>query len=166
MPRLDAFRSLHPAIEITLRPTDGQPDLLAFEADAAIGYDSLKRVGVQQAMLANPRVFPVAKPADLIAAPLIHEESHDQWLASFATAGVDAPARLGGPRLWHAHLAIEAAKLGQGVALANDLIAGRDLATGELVEIGTSSVALSPYVFSAKRGRWKEPAVERAKRPG
>ena len=41
---------------------------------------------------------------------------------------------LRGPRLWHAHLAIEAARLGQGIALANRFLVEEDLTADRLVE--------------------------------
>jgi DNA-binding transcriptional LysR family regulator len=61
--------------------------------------------------------------------------------------------------LWHAHLAIEAARLGQGVALANTLLVGEDLAAGRLVQLGASDVRLGGYYFIATARRWDDPPL-------
>lgn len=180
-PRLPGFSRAWPGIDIVVRPSDRRPDLTALEADCEIHYGEIEEAGSRQAVLATPRVFPVASPfwlsqrpefaapAALPKAPLIHEESDDQWRIWFAKAGVAAqfPEGAGGfkgPRLWHAHLAIEAAKLGQGVALANELLVSRELAEGELVEIGQTRVTLQPYVLVARGERWSEPALTRFRR--
>src|SRR5215470_7313465 len=101
-PRLDDFRRRHPRIDLVLRATDVHPDLAAFEADVEIVYGKPNVRGIRCAELARPRVFPVAspawvathrhvrEPADLVALPLIHEESTDQWRAFLIAAGVDA----------------------------------------------------------------------------
>jgi LysR family glycine cleavage system transcriptional activator len=170
-PRLPQFRKLWPAIDIELRPTDSPPDLSTFEADAEIRYGDCRSNGVHTMVLARPRVFPVVSPAwlaehpkvktpaDLLGQKLIHEESYEQWGRWLAQAGVSAPDSLSGPKLWHAHLAIEAAKLGQGVAIANELIVGNEIAAGDLVEIGTTNIVLEPYVLIARNDRWNEPAL-------
>ncbi len=172
-PRLPDFTALYPAIEISVRPHDSMADLAGFEADAQIIYGEVTAPALRSAVILRPRVFPVASPywatahasargpADLVAMPLIHEESHAQWRAWFAAIGIDAPDPLRGPRLWHANLALEAAKLGQGVALGNELLCAGELAAGELTEIGSSNVALHPYRFVTRRDRWNEPALAR-----
>jgi LysR family glycine cleavage system transcriptional activator len=176
-PRLDDFRRHSPRIDLVVRSTDVHPDLLAFEADIEIAYGGRRAArGLRSLELIRPRVFPVASPAwvathprvrapaDLLGVPLIHEESSDQWKAWLEAAGVAAPDRLSGPRLWHAHLAIEAASRGQGVALANELIAGEAVDSGELVEVTRSAVTLEPYVFATRADRWQEPHVARFRR--
>ncbi|MFT2612506.1 LysR substrate-binding domain-containing protein, partial [Escherichia coli] len=78
----------------------------------------------------------IGAPDELLAAPLLHEEHHEQWRAWLEANGVRTDARaLPGPLLWHAHLAIAAARQGRGLALANRYLVGRDLETGALVEV-------------------------------
>ncbi len=91
--------------------------------------------------------------------PLIHEESTEQWERWLRKAGVAELPPLRGPRLWHAHLAIEAARLGQGVALANAVLAGEDLAAGLLVEMVPSDLRLGGYYFLSEAARWDEPGL-------
>jgi LysR family glycine cleavage system transcriptional activator len=170
-PRLPEFQALCPGIELTLKPTDQPPDFAAFEADAEIRYGE-PLDGSRFEVLARPRVFPVASgdwierhpqigvPADLLEASLIHEDTQEYWRAWFSACGVETPDTLTGPRLWHSHLALAAARRGQGVAIANDLIAGEDLRSGQLREVGTSDVVLDPYVLVAQEDRWNEPRLD------
>jgi DNA-binding transcriptional LysR family regulator len=75
---------------------------------------------------------------------------------------MDLPAlpALRGPRLWHAHLAIEAARLGQGIALANRLLVEEDLTAGRLIEIVPSEVRLGGYYLIAPHRHWRDPAIK------
>ena len=102
---------------------------------------------------------------DLLTAPLLHEEHHEQWRAWLAENGVAIEGRaLPGPLLWHAHLAIAAARQGRGLALANRYLVGRDLANGSLVELvvpGTRNVQIGSYWFVARADRWSSPAISR-----
>jgi DNA-binding transcriptional LysR family regulator len=168
-PRLSKFYERYPTLEVALRPTDQWADFANGEVDAEIAFGELpKRTSTRSISLAHPRVFPVASPAwiaanreirsadDLFKVPLIHEENHDQWRAWFIACGVVPPERLAGARLWHANLALEAARLGQGIALANDFLIEDDMARGELVEVIPSNVRLFHYRFTARSDRWSE----------
>ncbi|MBO4221046.1 MULTISPECIES: LysR substrate-binding domain-containing protein [Bradyrhizobium] len=159
--------------EVNLQPTLSHPDLSRGEADAEIVYADVITTHLDLASepLIRPRVFPVASPSylarhpaitsltDLASIALIHEESTEQWERWFRLAGlVDLP-QLGGQRLWHAHLAIEAARLGQGVAIANDVLVEDDLRTGALVELLSTSVYMGTYQLVALKERWRDPAI-------
>ncbi|MDF2812831.1 MAG: putative transcriptional regulatory protein LysR family [Microvirga sp.] len=162
-----------PDWEIVLHPTLARCDLARGEADAEIVYlDNVENTDRLRAeLLARPRVFPVASPTfmaryagvetirDLLRLPLIHEDSTDQWDRWLSLAGVDTPPTLSGPRLWHAHLAIEAARLGQGVALANEMLVEEDLRTGALIEVVPSDLRLCGYYLVAAASRWEEPTM-------
>ena len=159
--------------DIKLQPTLLRPDLPHGEADAEIVYaDTIDTRGALMAeALMRPRVFPVASPAylarypevatlpELAKAALIHEESTEQWERWFALAGEPDPAPLRGQRLWHAHLAIEAARFGQGVALANQVLVDDDLRGGTLVEVIPSSIYMDSYQLVALKERWDDPAI-------
>jgi DNA-binding transcriptional LysR family regulator len=173
LPRLPELQGKLKTQEITLQPTLARPDFTRSEADAEIVYLNQVRPGasVQAELLAQPRVFPVASPAfqaryphlgepsDLVALPLIHEESTQQWERWFNGTGIMTLPPLRGPRLWHAHLAIEAARLGQGIALANRFLVKEDLAAGRLVEVVPSNVRLGGYYLIAPAGHWRDPSV-------
>ncbi|MGO4560011.1 LysR substrate-binding domain-containing protein [Mesorhizobium sp. 2RAF21] len=169
LPDLESRFSDH---EILLKPTMSRPDLMHDEADAEIIYLSsidAEPSGLTAEILASPRVLPVISPAfydrhgpisatsELLRLPLIHDRSSEAWERWFKLAGVtDVPA-LRGTRLWQVQLTIEAARLGHGVAIANELLVKNDLRSGRLVEIGHSNVVLGSYFFitAAKRGNDK-----------
>ncbi len=181
LPRLPELEARLPGHAVHFHPTLARPDILHGEADAEIFYRTTEeppRAGVVEIELARPRVMPVASPALvgrhmrppddlelLFELPWIHELSGDEWRTWLLAAGltIDARAqeRLEGVRLWHAHLAIGAAQLGQGVALANELLVERDLAEGRLIEIGKTDVRLGSYVL-AMRAEAQEEAPMRA----
>lgn len=82
-----------------------------------------------------------------------------QWLIS---AGIGSPGRLVGPYLiYGTHLAVEAARHGQGVAPANDFLVRDAIEAGELREVGATQISLAPYVFVTRADRWNEPTLAR-----
>jgi len=171
-PRLPAFHAIYPRVEIRLRPADQPADFTSGEIDAEIGFGLTQRPGTRSQILVAPRTYPVVSEAfltrrpitglaDLLHVPLIHEESPDQWRQWLIAAGIGPPDRLAGPHLWHSHLAIEAARQGQGVALANDFLARDAIDAGELYEVGTTQISLAPYVLVTRADRWNEPTLTR-----
>jgi DNA-binding transcriptional LysR family regulator len=101
----------------------------------------------------------------LLNAPLLHEENESQWYSWFGEHGVPTDhASLSGPRLWHAHMTLQAARRGQGVALANPYLLGDDLSAGRLVRLPADceqDVSLGSYVFVARADQWQTPAIVR-----
>lgn len=174
LPRLPNLQKRLKDLEVILQPTLSRPDFSRHEADAEIVYleDFQLGPGLKAELLAQLRVFPVVSPAfqarypglmkasDLLSLPLIHEESTTQWEHWFAATGTEGIPALRGPRLWHAHLAIEAARLGQGIALANRFLVEEDLKAGRLVEIVPSDVRMGGYYLIAPAGHWRDPSIK------
>jgi LysR family transcriptional regulator, glycine cleavage system transcriptional activator len=182
--KLQIFQLANPEIELELRPTDESPDFTRYEADIDIRYVSGESTvsasatcgGLRRFEIARPPVIAVAspaclaalpmidQPADLLRAPLLHEENHRQWQCWLSAHDVLVPEQLAGPRLWHAHLTIEAARRGQGIALANPFLLGEDLSNGSLLDVfdgHSRSIALGSYVFAARADRWQSSAIVR-----
>jgi LysR family glycine cleavage system transcriptional activator len=180
--KLDQYRSINPGIDIELHPTDAAPDFSAFEADAYIHYqptyvDAPPALQVVRSVeIATPDVFAVASPGylagcgdvrtpcDLLKLKLLHEEDQANWRAWFAAQDVQCGEQLPGQRLWHAHLTIEAAKRGQGIALANRLLLADYLATGALVRVDCEQAVCGPivlgsYILDARSDRWTSPRI-------
>ncbi len=186
--RLIAFQKLNPDLELELRPGDQPPDLSRYEADVDIRYSPGEKsasshvsASVRRIEIARPAVVAVAsptlaaslqplkRPADFLNVPFLHEESEQQWQDWLLQQGVKPPDRLKGIYLWHAHLTVEAARRGHGVALANALLAGDDLATGRLVRLpegdhSTKPVTLGAYTFAARVDSWQTSGVARFRR--
>jgi LysR family transcriptional regulator, glycine cleavage system transcriptional activator len=150
--RLHHFHSTVKDVEIELRPTDSSPDFSRKDADGDIRFfpdispPSVLR-GVSYKELARPPVFPVASPAWIAARPTIQDsrallnipllhENENEWRGWFTAQGIEVKNALKGPRLWHAHITVDAARRGEGVALANPFLIEDDLETGRLVRIG------------------------------
>lgn len=159
--------------EIILQPISSRPNFGQGDVDAEINYlenpnfpDELRGE-----IFFRPRILAVASPAfqathgevshvsDLVGLPLIHERSTRQWENWLEHAGVVDIPPLKGAKLWHGHLAVEAARLGQGVALVSDLMAGEMLAEGELVEVIPTEVRLGAYYYITPARRWNDPAI-------
>jgi DNA-binding transcriptional LysR family regulator len=178
-PRLAAFSAVNPKIEMELHPTDGSPDFVRYEADADIRYITdhqpdqfATATDIQSVMIARPNVIAVASPsfaksarvkspADLLAAPLLHESDFSQWRRWFAARKLEAD-HIAGPKLWHAHLTLNAARLGQGVALTNTLLVGNELKSGRLVELvpPKEPVSLGSYHFRARHDQWQSKTIQ------
>ncbi|MGA0607370.1 LysR substrate-binding domain-containing protein [Phenylobacterium sp. VNQ135] len=184
--RLAGFRARHPEVELEFHPTDQIPDLLRHEADIDIRYASDARPQALPASIrshefarsravavASPdylaRVPPVREPRDLLGVTLVHEESNTQWRAFLAANGVEVPAELSGPRMWHAHATLEAARSAEGVVLTNRFLLRDDLRQGRLVlvgppEAGGFAQSLGGYRLMASQTRWRQPTVEAFRR--
>ena len=184
-PRLPALARAREGLALEIRPMDFGPDFRTNEADCDLRFvriDEEDRVPAEcrRQRLITPRTYPVASPnlasrlagdlhsaSDLLGMDLLHEEDDSEWRMWFAGQGVGAPeSGLSGPHLWHAHLLLEAAKNGQGIALTNDLIAKSALESGQLVAVQPGGHSFAPveigsYCFTARTDRWSNRAVAR-----
>lgn len=175
LPEIGSFEADHPDLMLEVRPTDQPPDFSRHEADVDIRYaaiyDPLPELPeiIRTVKLAEPGVVPVASPdylstmppiktaSDLLDHQLLHEESFLNWHAWLAEQGVKEPLASSGPRFWHGHLTVDAAKRGRGIALVNRFFGGEALRDGQLVEIGDGlfePVSLGSYNFYARADRW------------
>lgn len=171
MPRLQQVSEAVDASVVLMRATDHLPDFRRFEADVAIHYGREYVPSSNSIELVRPRMHVVAspsfasehagltKPADLLAVPLLHEQSTEWWQKWFAANGVRLSGPLKGPRLGYAHVALEAAILGQGVALINSVMAVPEIEAGRLVDVMPTDVQFEAYYFYAAENRWNEPAI-------
>lgn len=157
LPRLAAFRRAYPAIDILLRPIDAstlfQTTGIAADTQADICYvrdtpAPMPPRGLCSLPLARPPVFPVISPqglaslggqpdtlADLLRAPLLHEEDETEWRLWFQAQHVPVTTIPCTGRLWQAHITLAAARAGEGIALSNPFLLGDDLQTGRLIRI-------------------------------
>jgi LysR family transcriptional regulator, glycine cleavage system transcriptional activator len=174
------FEKLPPHYRVELKPSDTPANLQAHEADVNIYFhlddtfvDPARR-GLRAHLLTRPqailaaspdlarRLSGISSPADLLNAPLLHGSQKDEWRAWLTYQGVEAPADLAGELCWNPHMALEAARLGRGVLLANRFFFERDLARGDLVEVeapGAAAGAIGRYLFVAREDRWTTPAM-------
>lgn len=164
--RLPDFGRRHPGLAVTLRPSDAAPDLNRHEAHADLRWwrdtdlEASDHPAIERHAVIRPRVFPVARPdapwlkqvarpADLLNLPLLHEDDDVEWQVWFAAHGITAPLPPPVARLWQAHMTLVAAREGQGVALTNAFLAAEDLAAGRVVELGAGNAAFRPVSLGA-----------------
>ena len=184
MGHLESFQKTNTELEMELRSTHETPDFERQEADvvirlAPVSGDPAPQPGFLKSIeiarlptipVASPAYLsshqPISSPQDLVDHELLHEEDVDVWQSWFAACGHDENLNLGGPRLWHGHMTMAAARRGRGVALSNLLVAGEDLASGRLVDVGADNPTFQPvtlwgYTFVARADRWNARPIAR-----
>ena len=176
MPRLKAFLSAHPDVDLRVRAAVDFAEMVAEDIDAAIIYGRGGWPGFVVDRLVEERMVPLCSPAlrdgapplhapaDLARHTLIHTETKlvtwAMWLEAAGVTGVDAHR---GPRFNRADLALEAASAGLGVALDNPLFARPYLARGSLVVPFDGSITmkeLGGYYFVCRPEKVISPKVE------
>jgi DNA-binding transcriptional LysR family regulator len=182
-PQLADFRAKFPKCQSELHPTDDSPDFGHDDADVDIRFiiDGAEPAGLKHVRsfeFARPPVIVVVSPqlavklskvttpADLLTVPLIHEADDTQWQAWFHRHGVQTPSRIPGIRVWHAHVGLEAARNGEGVAQANSFLIRDDLINGRLMLLGPKTapgfpVVLGGYRLSSRESQWNLGSVRR-----
>ena len=116
----------------------GGPDLaIRFGRGGWPGLLAEKILGASVYPVVSPdllaRSHRLQRPADLAHYTLIHEDTTEDWAAWLAHAGAPEVEADRGPIFDDAHLTLEAAASGIGVALADDALAAAALADGDLV---------------------------------
>lgn len=146
VPRLTEFRERHPDIDIELRPSvqlaklDGRDGV-----DIAIRYGLSGGSGARATLLTPSWVFPVASegyiqrlalraPTDLARATLLRKPGQP-WRPWFQAAGLDWDEPGHGPLYDDASMVLDAAALGQGVALGRAMLVEADLRMRRLVRL-------------------------------
>lgn len=183
---LGSFRLAAPSVQVDVRMTDEAADLVAEGIDIDIrfvpdGAPPPNARNVRDVELARPYGIAVGRPdliagtmsvervEDILRLPLLHEEDDSQWRAWFQGHGLKVEEPLPGPTLWHAHVALEAARAGQGIAIANALLLRDDLEMGRLAPIGPAAARGFPMQFGsyrlfARTDRWDEKNIARFRR--
>ena len=149
LPRLPKFQERFPDIHLTLLPTD-TPDLGRNDADAAITFGCASDQTLKTDCLFENRLMPVCSPdfaerygaldnpEAISNAPLLHvmdgsvQPPLPGWQDWLRAAGVSQLGALDGIRFGACHLAIEAARLGHGLALGVSTLIADDIQSGAL----------------------------------
>jgi LysR family glycine cleavage system transcriptional activator len=145
VPRLGRFRQRCPDIDLRIDPVPHLADFARGDVDVAIRYGRGRYPGLRADRLMAEDIFPVCSPTlmegpnalrrpdDLAHHTLLHDEGHGDWRTWLLAAGVTGidPAR--GTIFIDSNMLIQAARAGQGVALARAVLARDELAAGQLV---------------------------------
>ncbi|MEM9757346.1 MAG: LysR family transcriptional regulator [Pseudomonadota bacterium] len=142
LPRLrdDTFVDLD--LTLTIRPHDDPPRVIPSGADLAVVWGFADYTGFKRTRLVSPRTILVAAPslavtrlAEVARAGLIHEANDHWWRLIYQEAASPYPEHARTLTLGRCDLPIEAARLGLGVAVADDVIAEQELRSGALTPV-------------------------------
>jgi LysR family transcriptional regulator, glycine cleavage system transcriptional activator len=177
-PRLSRFSAEHPDVDVWLTAEPGATDFAVADVDVAIRYGRGTYLDGTSELLMGETVAPacapgfaasfgISVPADLVSAPLLHDDTPDQdascpsWSMWFSAHGLDGAAARRGVRFNQSSLALDAALSGLGVVLAKTRLATADVAAGRLVFPFGEAVTPVDYAYTMvwPRGRTLSPAV-------
>lgn len=141
VPRLNRFRQQHPNVDVSLEADVRLVEFRAHEAEVAIRWGRTARSwprtqaqhlfdGRETPVLAPTLLAsgpPLRSPADLLHYTLLHCYDRTYWARWFQTVGLPDFASQKGPIYHSGEQALQAAKHGHGVALADLVIDGEDL---------------------------------------
>jgi LysR family glycine cleavage system transcriptional activator len=175
LPRLPVLSQQHPEILVTLDSTDTAIQFSSADPDVAIRLGSGNYPGLHSEFLFREQIFPVAspdlltrfgapqEPAELLRYPLLTRAGADlvpKWELWFQQVGVGVSALKETVRFADTNMTIEAALLGQGVALARSGHVESELADGSLIRLFDvpfpSPVA---YYFVCPKGLEAQPHI-------
>lgn len=161
LPRLPAFRAAHPNIDLRLLTNNNRVDLAGESLDYAIRFGDGAWPGCDAELVAPAPFAPLAAPAlaarlttppDLADATLLRSYRIDDWPIWFAAAGVEGiTAR--GPLFDSSWIMVQAAVLGEGVALAPPAMFRSELAAGRIVRPFAVEVDAGAYWLTRLKTR-------------
>ncbi|KXI28776.1 transcriptional regulator GcvA, partial [Paraglaciecola hydrolytica] len=145
VPRISRFSQLNPDIDVRIKAVDFDEGFLSDDVDVAIYYGRGKWSGVVAEKLHTEYLTPVCSPLlfqsnkplsqldDLRHHVLLHDSSREAWkgwIKQFNIQGVNVNH---GPIFSHSMLILQAAALGQGIALGHSVLARPEIESGRLV---------------------------------
>jgi LysR family glycine cleavage system transcriptional activator len=150
MSRLGTFLAKHPEIRLNLDATPALIDLDAEGIDFGIRYGSGSWAGTRSEKLFDEEFFPVASPSYVsrvklrgltdLRRCLLLCDGFESWESWFTQAGVKIDQVSRGPTFSDSALLLQAAEMGQGVALARSMLVADTIAAGALVRVGSVGV--------------------------
>jgi len=145
VPRLYQFSALHSDIDVRIKAIDLDEGFLDDSVDIAVYYGKGNWQGLHSVKLLSEYLTPMCSPLllqsskplrnlhDLSKHTLLHDNTRaawKNWLQSFNIKGINVNH---GPIFSHTMLVLQAACLGQGVALSDTVLAKPDIDSGRLI---------------------------------
>ncbi|WP_353518898.1 transcriptional regulator GcvA [Thalassotalea sp. SU-HH00458] len=146
VPRLNTFNLLNPDVDVRIKAVDQADNSLTEDVDIAIYHGRGRWPGVHVDKLHTEYLIPVCSPLllegnkplntihDLTNHTLLHDTSRRDWKRWFKDVGVKGTNVNHGPIFSHSAMVVQAAVYGQGIALAQSILAKPDLDAGRLVK--------------------------------
>lgn len=161
-PRLAAYAAQHPEFRFDLRVEPDPADFARHDIDLRLAYDPAHYPDQAITVLAHDMVLPLCSPAYLDRTPaartggmpavpaedLLHTSwgpafgSHPGWNAWLARAGLPPVIAAKGSQIGTSALTLDLARLGLGVALGQRMVAGDDIARGDLIALSDITLPL------------------------
>lgn len=143
VPKLTEFNQLYPDIEVRLKGEDEDEGILNDNVDVSIYYgkgnwDTLQVEKLAEGnllLLASPKLLekkPINTVNDLNNHTIIHIKTRDNWQNMVNYLQVDGLNINHGPLFSHTFMALQAAIHGQGIVLANKILAKQEVENGTL----------------------------------
>ena len=170
--RLPAFRAACPGIDLRLLTNNNQVDLVAEGLDYAIRFGDGAWHGAESDLICPAPLTPLCAPAvartlrapaDLLRTTLLRSYRAQDWPAWFAAAGLEAGA-LHGPLFDSSLVMVQAAMLGEGVALAPPAMFRRELESGRIVRPFATQASVDGYWLTRLKSRPAGRAMQQFRR--
>jgi LysR family glycine cleavage system transcriptional activator len=162
IPRLASLRATHPWVDPWIHTTDDTHVPEEAEIDIVLGPVPWADPGAQSLVLAEDRLIPLCAPSivaslpdlpdaqRLDAAPLLHDETLNDWQSWFAEVGSARSEFTRGYNFSDTGQMLQAAILGLGFCLASERLAHQHLCSGRLVQPALTPLGRkSPLYISA-----------------
>lgn len=145
IPRISRFSAANPDIDVKLKAVDSDDDFLHADTDVAVYYGKGRWSGLHADPLHNEFLTPLCSPMlltgskpmvvleDLKTHVLLHDSSREGWSSYLKHFGVKGVNVNQGPMFSHSMMVLQAAALGQGIALGNTILAKPEIDAGRLV---------------------------------
>lgn len=175
MPRLPAFRALHPDIRVQLSSSHAEADFSRADVDLDIRYGSAKWTNLHVETIFTEKIVPlisprlkeklnIQHPADLLTQDLIYSDVNlVQWPRWFAAHGVTENPNRYALSFDRSYMVIDAAIQGLGIALDSFQMAQSALQKGDLVEVFDTDLGIPVHahhlVYPVQHAQW--PRVEK-----
>ncbi|GLS18671.1 LysR family transcriptional regulator [Labrys miyagiensis] len=171
VPNLAQFSEMHPDIELNVQYARASQKLPLGDLDVLItlGRDEAAQVkntaifSRANKPVTSPayltRFGPIAGPADIARADLLHDEGKSGWEEWFRKAGAPAPFPLNGAVFQDFNLLATAVIAGHGVALCPTEVFREELKRGDLVILSDIATLVDQHYFIITRIPPAEPVV-------
>lgn len=155
-PHIGTLRTLRPDLKMAIEPNATFTNVDARKADLGIAYGSVGEFSGLHEVLIRPEVFAVCAPcfraklpaqievADLPKCKLIHVDDGSWWSSWFSAQGVHIRVRADASHISN-DVVLSLAEDGQGIALATEVLVGRELQDGKLVKCIAQGASVESY---------------------
>lgn len=175
LPRLPDLARLHPEILVTLESSDKAINFANTDSDVAIRFGHGNYPALHTEFMFREQLFPVAspallerfgtpsEPAELLRYALLTRDGADlvpKWDVWFKSVGIHTDVLHESVRFADTNMTIEAALLGQGIALARSGHVEKEIGDGSLVRLfNIPFPSPAAYYFVCPKGIETQPHI-------